>query len=53
MLPSHSTKNNRHYHKNNLVDGIKKTITMRNKIGAMLQSMAVSFLFFLANFFLS
>jgi len=29
MLPLQRTKNNRHYRKNNLVDGIKKTIIMR------------------------
>ncbi len=43
MLPLQRTENNRHYHKNNQVAGIKKTIIMRNKIGAMLQGMAVLF----------
>lgn len=42
MLLYHTSITNRRYHKNQ-IGGIKKTITMRNKIGAMLQGMAVSF----------
>ena len=43
MLPLQKLKNNRHYRKNKQIDGIKKTLIMGNKIGAMPQGMAVSF----------
>jgi hypothetical protein len=43
MLSLQKLKNNRHYRKSKQIDGIKKTLMMGNKIGAMLQGMAVSF----------
>ena len=43
MLPLQKSKINRHYRKNKQIDGIKQTLMKGNKIGAMLQGMAVSF----------